>query len=95
MSKLRTSKTRALALCVWLCLFGLVNSHAQAALDFSSLSEENPQSGISVTEKYVEALKDGVWKSIYTYEGKRWMAPFRNAYFQQSNSAIDKNDYQS
>lgn len=95
MSKLRTSKTRALALCVWLCLFGLVNSHAQAALDFSSLSEENPQSGISVTEKYVEVLKDGVWKSIYTYEGKRWMAPFRNAYFQQSNSAIDKNDYQS
>lgn len=95
MRKLKTMKTKALALCLLLCLFGQVKTQAQASLDFSSLSEENPQSDISITEKYVEALNDGVWKSIYTYKNKRWMAPFKNLYFQQSNTPLDKNDYQS
>lgn len=87
--------TRALALCLWLCLFGLVEAQAQDALDFSSLSEENPVTDISINEKYKEAIDGGEWKSIYSYNNKRWMVPFTNLYFQQSNSAIDKNAYSS
>ena len=95
MKQLNSMTTRALALCLWLCLFGLVKAQAQETLDFSSLSEDNPQSGISINENYKEALDGNLWKSIFTYAGKKWMAPYKNIYFQQSNSAIDKNAYTS
>lgn len=95
MKQLNSMTTRALALCLWLCLFGLVKAQAQETLDFSSLSEDNPQSGISINENYKEALDGNFWKSIFTYAGKKWMAPYKNIYFQQSNSKIDKNAYTS
>lgn len=66
MNQFKPINQRHFWLLMLFAIFGCVPTFAQA-LDFSRLKDDSPQDGLSMREKYFEALKNNEWVNVCNY----------------------------